>query len=43
MYKEVNMDNASLTAATWVWLLVPMSLVVLLSLVNFVVQRRGKK
>lgn len=29
----------SLTAATWFWLYVPMSLLVVLSLVNFVKQR----
>ncbi len=37
------MDNASLTAATWFWLMVPMPLVVLLSLINFVRHRRDRK
>ena len=34
------MENYSLTAATWFWLLVPMPLVVVLSVVNLLLHRR---
>ena len=35
------MEHATLTAATWFWLLVPQLLVIVLSLINFFVQRRN--
>jgi len=35
------MEHTTLTAATWLWLLVPQLLVILLSLINFFVQRRN--
>ena len=34
------MENASLDAATWFWLLVPMCLAVVLSLITFFTERR---
>jgi hypothetical protein len=34
------MQEASLTAATWFWLLVPMPLVVLLSVITLFLERR---
>ena len=37
----LKMEHATLTAATWFWLLVPQLLVVALSLINFFVQRRN--
>ncbi|ACV69244.1 hypothetical protein Dret_1960 [Desulfohalobium retbaense DSM 5692] len=35
------METYSLTAATWFWLLVPMPLVIVLSLINLVLHRRN--
>jgi len=34
------MEHASLTAATWFWLLVPQLLVVAISVVNVLIERR---
>lgn len=34
------MENASLTAATWLWLLIPMPLVVVLSFINLFVRKK---
>ena len=34
------MEHSSLTAATWIWLLVPQFLVIALSVVNFFAERR---
>ncbi len=36
------MEEASLTAGTWFWLLVPMPLVVLLSVITLLVERRDR-
>jgi len=33
------MENATLSAATWFWLMVPMPLVVVLSLINMLVKK----
>ena len=33
------MENATLSAATWFWLMVPMPLVVILSLINMLVKK----
>jgi hypothetical protein len=35
-----EMEHASLTAATWFWLLVPQLLVVAISVVNVLIERR---
>lgn len=37
------MESESLDAATWFWLLVPMSLTVVLSVVTFFTERREKR
>jgi hypothetical protein len=37
------MEFTSLTPATWFWLLVPQLLVILLSIVNFFIQRGGQR
>jgi hypothetical protein len=37
------MEHASLTAATWFWLLVPQVLVILLSVINFFKERRNQQ
>lgn len=34
------MENASLTAATWFWLLIPMPLVVVLSFINLFFRKK---
>ena len=36
------MEQASLTLATWFWLLVPQLLVIFLSLINIFIQRRNQ-
>jgi hypothetical protein len=36
------MEQTSLTAATWFWLLVPQLLVILLSVINFFKERRNQ-
>jgi hypothetical protein len=36
------MEQTTLTAATWFWLLVPQLLVIFLSLINFFMQRRNQ-
>lgn len=33
------MENATLSAATWFWLMIPMPLVVVLSLINLVIKK----
>ena len=33
------MENATLSAATWFWLMVPMPVVVVLSLINMLVKK----
>lgn len=33
------MENATLSAATWFWLMIPMPLVVVLSLINLVINK----
>ncbi len=33
------MENATLSAATWFWLMVPMPLVVVLSLINLLIKK----
>ncbi len=33
------MENATLSAATWFWLMIPMPLVVVLSLINMLVKK----
>lgn len=33
------MENATLSAATWFWLMVPMPLVVVLSLINMLIKK----
>ncbi len=35
------MENATLSAATWFWLMIPMPVVVILSLINLVI-KKGK-
>ena len=36
------MEEVSLTAATWFWLVVPMTLVVILSIITLFTDRRDK-
>ena len=36
------MDHPSLTTATWFWLLVPQLLVIALSILNFIYERRKR-
>ncbi len=36
------MEETSLTAATWFWLLIPMPLIVLLSIITYFRERGGK-
>lgn len=36
------MENATLSTATWFWLMVPMPLVVVLSLINLLI-KKGRK
>ncbi len=33
------MENATLSAATWFWLMIPMPVVVVLSLINLVIKK----
>jgi uncharacterized protein (DUF983 family) len=37
------MENATLSAATWFWLMVPMPLVVVLSLLNLLIKKGRTK
>jgi hypothetical protein len=37
------MEHASLTAATWFWLLVPQLVVVAISVLNFFIERRKQQ
>lgn len=38
-----HVEEFSLSAATWFWLLVPMPLVVILSVISFFVESKGEK